>query len=125
MQGKLNEYLRLAKEQKSKPKNKYHAKKVNGYASKKEYHRANELKLLQRSGRISNLQEQVKYELIPTQRNPNGKLMERACSYIADFVYTDADSNLIVEDTKGFRTAEYKIKRKLMLAVHGIQIREI
>lgn len=105
-------------------RNKYHAKKSGGYASRKEHRRANELKLMQRAGIIKYLREQVTYELIPTQRDVNGKVIERACSYVADFVYTDKDGNLIVEDTKGMRTEVYRIKRKLMLHVHGIRILE-
>ena len=105
--------------------NKYHARSSGGYASRKEHRRANELQLMQRAGLISNLSEQVSYELIPAQRGADGKVLERACTYIADFVYTDnATGQTIVEDTKGFRTKEYIIKRKLMLKVHGIRISE-
>ena len=107
-----------------KPNNKYHAQKSGGYASRKEHRRANELRLMQRAGLISNLREQVPYELIPTQRGADGKVIERACSYVADFVYTDQHGNTIVEDTKGMRTDVYLIKRKLMLHVHGIRIFE-
>lgn len=103
---------------------KYHAKKVGGHASKKEHNRANQLKLMQRAGLISALQEQVSFELIPPQHDSAGKLLEHACRYIADFVYRDQSGQLIVEDTKGFKTPEYKIKRKLMLSVHGIRIKE-
>lgn len=109
----------------SQKRNKYGAKKSGGYDSSKEHKRANELKLMQRAGLISNLREQVKYVLIPTQRNAVGKLLEKECSYYADFVYTDKDGQTIVEDTKGFRTPEYRIKRKLMLHVYGISIVEI
>lgn len=108
----------------SKKKNKYGAKKSGGYDSQKEHSRANTLKLMQRAGLISNLREQVKYVLIPTQRDAAGRLLEKECSYRADFVY-DKDGKTIVEDTKGVRTAEYLIKRKLMLHVHGISIVEI
>lgn len=104
--------------------NKYHAQKSGGYDSRKEHRRANELRLLQRAGIISALQEQVRYELIPAQRDAQGRIIERACSYIADFVYTDQHGNTIVEDTKGVRTDVYRIKRKLMLYVHGIKITE-
>lgn len=105
--------------------NKYHARSSGGYASRKEHRRANELQLMQRAGLISNLREQVSYELIPPQRGTDGKVLERACTYIADFVYTDnATGQTIVEDTKGFRTKEYIIKRKLMLHVHGIRLTE-
>lgn len=104
--------------------NKYHARKSGGYASCKEHRRANELKLLQKAGIISNLREQVRYELIPAQYDKQGKLIERACSYVADFVYTEKNGETIVEDTKGMRTDVYRIKRKLMLHVHGVKIIE-
>lgn len=104
--------------------NKYHAQPSGGYASRKEHRRANELRLMQRAGLISDLREQVSYELIPAQRDADGKLLERACAYVADFVYTDKDGNTVVEDTKGVRTDVYRIKRKLMLHVHGIRISE-
>lgn len=79
---------------------------------------------MQRAGLISNLREQVSYELIPPQRGADGKVLERACTYIADFVYRDKLGNTIVEDTKGVRTKEYIIKRKLMRHIHGITITE-
>ena len=107
--------------------NKYKNKKITidgeVFDSRKEYARYRELVLLQRAGQVSDLKRQVKYELIPQQRI-NGKVAERACSYIADFVYKEGKKT-IVEDTKGLRTPEYKIKRKLMLYVHGIQIQEV
>ena len=104
--------------------NKYHAKKSGGYASRKEHRRACELRFMQQKGIISDLKEQVRFELIPSQRGEDGKVVERACIYIADFVYKDANGNTIVEDTKGVRTKEYIIKRKLMLRVYGIRITE-
>ena len=66
--------------------------------------------------------ERVSYEI---RLNENGELIERACTYIADFVYFDEKGNLVVEDTKGMRTDTYIIKRKLMLHVHGIRIHEV
>lgn len=96
----------------------------NVFDSKKEAQRFTELELLVKNGAISNLQRQVKFELIPSQKI-DGKVAERACSYVADFVYKDKEGNTIVEDTKGFRTADYIIKRKLMLYVHGIRIKEV
>lgn len=93
------------------------------FDSAKEARRYGELALLQRAGQITDLKRQVKYKLIPQQR-VDGKVAERACSYIADFVYTE-DGKTVVEDAKGFRTKEYIIKRKLMLFVHGIQIKEV
>ena len=116
-------------------RNKYGAKRVGEHASKKEHNRAIQLKLWQRAGVISDLREQVSFELIPAQYGECGTdikgkpvrvLIERACRYIADFVYTDNDTGqTVVEDTKGVRTKEYIIKRKLMLAVHGIRIKEV
>ena len=93
------------------------------FDSQKEARRYEELALLQRAGQISDLKRQVRYELIPTQRI-GGKVVEKSCAYIADFVYTE-NGETVVEDTKGFRTKDYIIKRKLMLHVHGIRIKEV
>lgn len=107
---------------------KYNAQKttVDGitYDSRKEAQRAQELRLMLRAGIISNLREQVPYELIPAQKNEYGKVIERAVVYKADFVY-DEKGKTVVEDTKGVRTKEYIIKRKLMLYEYGIRIREV
>ena len=109
--------------------NKYHNQKTSGYDSKKEKRRADELILLQRAGHISCLKEQVRFELIPSQYeivNGKKKCIEQACFYIADFTYTENGSP-IVEDVKSPITRSnpvYIIKRKLMLHVHGIKIRE-
>ena len=118
---------------------KYHATKtmVDGivFDSKKEAKRYEALKMMERSGLIADLQRQVKFVLIPAQREPStygkrggeikGKVIEKECAYIADFVYLDVYGHLVVEDVKGIRTDAYKIKRKLMLSVHGIQIKEV
>lgn len=117
---------------------KYGAKKtlVDGieFDSKKEAKRYSELKLLEKAGIIQDLRMQVKYLLIPAQREPDtvgkrggrirGKLLEREVSYVADFVYEE-NGKTVVEDTKGMRTKEYILKRKMMLYVHGIRIREV
>ena len=106
---------------------KYNNAKYNGYDSKREAKRAAELKLLEKAGVISHLQEQVVYELIPSQyRIVNGKkkCIERAIKYIADFQYVE-NGNTVVEDAKGFRTDVYRIKKKLMLYFHDIQIKEV
>lgn len=109
---------------------------VNGmvFDSKKEARRFNELSLLEKSGAISNLRMQVEYELLPVQREADtigkrggvkkGNVIEKAVKYIADFVYEE-DGKTVVEDTKGFRTKDYIIKRKLMLWRHGIRIKEV
>lgn len=110
--------------------NKYNAKKIslNGqnFDSKREFERWCELSLLQRGKVITDLRRQVKYELIPAQKDDAGRVIERAVSYIADFVYTDRKTGqTVVEDAKGMKTKEYIIKRKLMLFIHGIRIREV
>lgn len=76
------------------------------------------LKHMERSGKISELRRQVSFEVVPAQKG------ERPVRYIADFVYNH-DGQTVVEDVKGFRTREYVIKRKLMLWVHGIEIKEL
>ena len=113
-------------------KNKYNAQKceINGsvYDSRKEAHRYQVLLLLQKSGQISDLERQKKYILIPTQRDGDGKLIEREIAYVADFVYKE-NGKEVVEDVKGYKEgAAYRIfaiKRKLMLYIHGIRIREV
>lgn len=105
---------------------KYNNTKYDGKDSKREAKRATELKLLEKAGVISHLQEQVVYELIPSQyRIVNGKkkCVERAMKYIADFQYVE-NGETVVEDVKGFRTEVYKMKKKLMLFIHDIQIKE-
>lgn len=108
---------------------KYNNKKitVNGqvFDSKKEANRYKELLLLEKAGAIKDLRMQVKFTLIPAQRDEaTGKVIERECSYKADFVYSEGEKT-VVEDVKGFRTKEYIIKRKLMLWRYGIRIREV
>ena len=94
------------------------------FDSKKEATRYAELKLLQRAGEIFDLQRQVPFTLIPKQTR-DGKVVERPCVYKADFVYKEKDGTEVVEDTKGMRTKEYVIKRKLMLWQFGIVVREV
>lgn len=109
------------------------------FDSRKEARRFQELRLLEQAGEISDLRLQVKFQLIPPQRAPSfevyksgpnkgrrkpGKLLEHECSYIADFVYIK-NGETVVEDSKGFKTDVYIIKRKLMLERYGIQIREV
>lgn len=110
--------------------NKYGARKVSlggqTFDSEQEFNRWCELSLLQRGKAISDLKRQVKFELIPTQRNEYGQVIEKAVHYVADFVYTDMKTGKkIVEDSKGAKTKDYIIKRKLMLHVHGIRIMEV
>lgn len=108
---------------------KYNNKKITvdgqKFDSKKEANRYKELLLLEKAGEIKDLRTQVKFKLIPAQRDEaTGKVIERECSYKADFVYSEGGKT-VVEDVKGFRTKEYVIKRKLMLWRYGIRIKEV
>lgn len=118
-QGKIR--VLSHKPEKTSKRAKYHNKKVEYdgkvFDSKKEYQRYRELELLLKKGIIGFLECQVEYEL-----NEGGQYSYR---YIADFRYVLAETGeTIVEDAKGFRTAEYKKKRRLMEKVHGITVKE-
>ena len=109
--------------------------------SRKEALRWTQLLIVEKAGLISCLKRQVEFILIPDQREPStevyqkgekkgmpkeGKLLERKVVYVADFVYYDNRTNeKVVEDTKGVKTKDYIIKRKLMLYIHNIKIKEI
>lgn len=114
---------------------------VDGIAfdSIREARRYKQLKLLLLSGEIVGLSMQVPFELVPAQyeetgefysKGPRkgqpkqGKCLEKSVVYVADFVYFE-NGKRVVEDTKGVRTPEYIIKRKLMLHKYGIRIREV
>lgn len=107
---------------------KYHSRKitVNGIAfdSHREARRYQELQLQLRAGEITQLQLQKKYTLIPAQKKPSGGT-ERPVTYTADFVYIDNSGKEVVEDAKGMKTQQYIIRRKLMLWVHGIEVKEV
>lgn len=116
------------------------------FDSKKEWERFCELHILRRAGEIKDLDRQVPFLLVPAQREKigvyksgsrkgqpkEGRVIERAVTYVADFVYTVTKTGeRIVEDVKGYRdpaSAAYKvftIKRKLMLWIYGIRVREV
>lgn len=110
-------------------KNKYNNRKVRCWGetfdSMLECERYKYLKALEQQKVISNLQRQVKYILLPSQKDSKTqKTIEREITYLADFVY-EKGSQTIVEDVKGMKTDVYKIKRKLMLYFHGIRIKEV
>lgn len=107
---------------------KYYSRKViiDGikFDSKKEGNRYLELKLLLKAGKIRDLELQKKFELLPKYKINNKTI--RAISYIADFVYWDISKNeMIIEDTKGFKTEVYKLKKKLFEYKYGIEIKEV
>lgn len=94
------------------------------FDSRHEANRWVELRYMERAGLIRDLKRQEPFELIPAQKK-DGKVVERAVRYVADFTYRDGKGAFIVEDAKGVRTDVYKIKKKLMLWVYGIEIREV
>ena len=127
-------------------KRKYNNQKIviDGIAfdSRREAHRYRELKLLERAGEISELELQKRFDLIPAQyesyarygkrgqRLKDGqRCVEKGVVYVADFAYKDKSGNTVVEDTKGMRKGTaydvFVLKRKLMLYLHGIRIREV
>lgn len=109
-------------------RNKYGAEAVRDetygwFASTGEHRRWHELLRLQEAGYIANLRRQVRYPLVV------GGV--KVATYVADFVYDEHHADYytigvrtIVEDFKGRRTSEYRLKARLMLACHGIAIRE-
>ena len=107
-------------------RSKYRAVKttVDGktFASKKEAARYQELKMLEKAGKINGLETQVRYTLSPKDE------LGRSVMYVADFGYYEKNHAKawvwIVEDVKGFKTAVYKLKRRMIFSVFGILIRE-
>ena len=117
---------------------KYNSRKavVDGitFDSGREAERYAQLKLLQKAGKISGLSLQVRFDLLPAQyaetcgefytkgpkkgQQKRGKCIEKAVTYIADFVYCE-NGRMIVEDAKGCRTKDYIIKRKLFRWRYG------
>lgn len=100
---------------------KYGNIKTGGEDSKRQAKRLSQLRLMNEAGQIRGLARQVEYVLLPKQAG------ERKLAYVADFQYEEWTSTgwvRVVEDSKGFRTRDYIIKRKLMLHRHGIVLRE-
>ena len=106
------------------------------FDSKGEHLRWLYLKDAERRGEISGLRLQVPFELLPaiykdevvhlkTKDKVERRLVQRAVHYVADFVYTDREGKEHVEDTKGLRLPDYILKKKMMLALKGIEISEI
>lgn len=97
------------------------------FDSKKEAQRFLELRCMERAGEITALEHQVPFELLPSQKDKDGKVIERAVRYTADFVYVDSAGRKVVEDVKSSatKTKDYILRRKLMLWRHGIRIQEV
>ncbi len=86
------------------------------FDSQREYARWRELELLEHAGKIAHLRRQVRYPLNAI----NGEVV---AWYVADFIY-EQDGKLVMEDTKGFKTPLYRLKRKWIKAEYGIEILE-
>lgn len=104
---------------------KYHARKtvVDGieFDSAREAKRFTELRALEDAGKIQGLRLQVPFELLPSFECDGVRY--RGMRYVADFVYR-RDGKVVVEDCKGFKTAEYRMKKKLMAYVNHMNIEE-
>lgn len=102
------------KERKRAIESKYGNKKIvidgEKFDSERESKRWKELLILQHIGEIKDLRRQVRFELQPSYKK-NGKTI-RAITYVADFTYF-LNGKLVVEDSKGYRTEVYKLKKKL------------
>lgn len=114
--------------EKAKSHQKYGNTKVEDagqkFDSKAEHKRWQYLVMLEKAGEIKDLKTQVPFELIPAQVAPSGK-KERPTVYLADFTYTTKDDIFVVEDVKGAVTPEFRLKRKMMLYVHCIEVQEV
>lgn len=104
---------------------KYHARKtvIDGiqFDSAKEAKRYTKLRDMQEAGEIEGLCLQVPFEILPSFECEGVKY--RGMKYIADFVYY-RNGVRVVEDVKGVKTPEYKLKRKLMAYINHINIKE-
>lgn len=94
-------------------------------ASKREAKRGVELRLLEKAGEITELREQQKFKLLPTQYDQYGRCIERAVTYTCDYSYRTKHGHFLCEDAKGVRTQQYILRRKMMLYFHGIRVREV
>lgn len=123
----------------SKGRSKYGSKRVvvdgQKFDSQKEADRWQELKWMERAGMIRDLKRQVHFQLTPPVTEPDtygprggrkkGKVILEKAEYVADFTYTDNDTDeYIVEDVKGFKTPEYILKKKMLYHLRGLMIHE-
>lgn len=105
-------------------RSKYNARKTTvdniEFDSAKEARRYAELRLLEKAGKIRDLERQKKFEICAKSKG------RRALYYIADFVYWDNEANMIVvEDVKGYKTPVYNLKKRLVYERYGIEIKEV
>ena len=97
------------------------------FDSEREAARYQELKVLAARGVIEDFRHQAPFVLAPGVRFSDEKRAKPALRYVADFAYK-LDGRLVVEDVKSKVTAgaaAYRIKRHLMLSVHGIEVKEV
>jgi hypothetical protein len=92
------------------------------FDSKREAQRWCELRMLLRAGRISDLERQVAYVLAPGVKFAGARRAQPALRLVVDFRYREA-GRLVLEDVKGVVTTAFTIKRHLLKAVHGLDVR--
>jgi len=80
------------------------------------------LRLLERAGEISDLRRQVPFELLPSVKYEGSARATGPTKYLADFAYTDKSGKQIIEDCKGMETDIFRLKRKMMLVLLGLEI---
>lgn len=116
--------LKIAKQPKP---NKYRNERVSVdgivFDSKAEAAHYGRLKLARDAGHLT-FERQVPYQF-EVEYSANGRTVKKKMRYVADFVVTWKGGRVEVQDVKGVLTKEYKLKKKLMLALYGIEIREI
>ena len=108
---------------------KYGNKKITAadggtFDSVAEFHRWSHLQMLQRGGHISDLRRQVVFEMVPSVKFAGAARARPAIRYIADFVYLESGIE-VIEDVKGVETTEFKLKRHLMKALLGLEVKVV
>lgn len=118
----MDEYRKLVPTKQNKYKNKKTWYNNVLYDSKREANYRQQLDMLSSSSvptkeRVSSIEEQVRYKMIVNDI--------KICTYVLDFKVTYADGRIEHVDVKGMLTGVYKLKKKLMLACHDINIVEV
>lgn len=95
------------------------------FDSRAEAKRWRDLCLLEKAGQITSLQRQVVIELLPKVKYSDAKRATPAVRYVSDFCYMTILGERVTEDVKGYRTPVYRLKRHMLKALHGIEVKEI
>lgn len=102
---------------------KYHAKKTTigniTFDSKIEATRYQQLRLLEQAGEITALRLQPEFQIFTGYRDAETGEKERSRFYVGDFQYIDnATNRIIVEDTKGMETPEFRLKWAMVKSLY-------